>query len=175
MTYMPAFINDQQLLSCHRTLAVLNCNPQLLGHCMRWQTQALCTARSGNWCLVCYRCVSDHHVIARPNTKGWYQGLYCQLWLSTSCGCLPGQVLPCPARSASFGEAQDALAGVTAGSTGAGITLEAGQEGASPADSELRSPLPGSAFAPAQPMDGDLGGVDFDIGRTGLLSFLRWY
>ena len=61
-----------------------------------------------------------------------------------------------------------AFTGAAAASTGAVPTAEAGQEGASPADSEFGSPQPGSEFAPEQPMDGDLGGDDLDFGQTGL-------
>ena len=59
------------------------------------------------------------------------------------------------------------VAGVAAASTGAAPTAEAGQEAAS-GDSDFSSPEPGSEFSPEQPMEGDLGGDDFDLGQTGI-------
>lgn len=59
------------------------------------------------------------------------------------------------------------MAGAAAASTGAAPTAEAGQEAATSGDSEFGSPQPGSEFSPEQPMEGDLGGDDFDLGQTG--------
>ena len=61
------------------------------------------------------------------------------------------------------------MAGAAAASTGAAPTAEAGQEAAS-GHSEFGSPQPGSEFSPEQPMEGDLGGDDFDLGQTGSCS-----
>lgn len=59
------------------------------------------------------------------------------------------------------------VAGAAAASTGAAPTAEASQEAASSGDSEFGSPQPGTEFSPEQPMEGDLGGDDFDLGQTG--------
>ena len=59
------------------------------------------------------------------------------------------------------------MAGAAAASTGAAPAAEAGQEAATSGDSEFGSPQPGSEFSPEQPMEGDLGGDDFDLGQTG--------
>lgn len=59
------------------------------------------------------------------------------------------------------------MAGAAAASTGAAPTAEASQEAASSGDSEFGSPQPGTEFSPEQPMEGDLGGDDFDLGQTG--------
>ena len=65
------------------------------------------------------------------------------------------------------------VTGAAAASTGAEPTAEAGQETASSGDSEFGSPQPGSEFSPEQPMEGDLGGDDFDFGQTGTTAILH--
>lgn len=42
-----------------------------------------------------------------------------------------------------------------------------GAEPSSAGDSEFGSPQPGSEFSPERPMEGDLGGDEFDVGQTG--------
>lgn len=64
------------------------------------------------------------------------------------------------------------MTGAAAASTGAAPTAEAGQERAFPEDSEFGSPQPGSEFSPEQPLEGDLGGDDFDLGQTGACARL---
>ena len=105
-------------------------------------------------------------MLARPGTRGSLAS-QCQLWSSVAfdgrmCFLVLKDLQSCC-------DTYHALTGAAAASTGAAPTAEAGQEGASPADSEFGSPQPGSEFAPEQPMDGDLGGDDFDFGQTGVL------
>ena len=54
--------------------------------------------------------------------------------------------------------------GAAAAGAGAAPTAGSGQEGG---DAEFGSPQPGSEFSPEQPLEGDLGGDDFDFGQTG--------
>ncbi|DBA72062.1 TPA: hypothetical protein ACH3X2_010794 [Trebouxia sp. C0005] len=62
------------------------------------------------------------------------------------------------------GEAVPGDAGAAAAGTGASSSADAGSAGG---DSEFGSPQPGSEFSPEQPMEGDLGGDEFDLGQTG--------
>ncbi|KAL3131136.1 hypothetical protein ABBQ38_000441 [Trebouxia sp. C0009 RCD-2024] len=98
--------------------------------------------------------------------SGWFAPMMFPPVPYPSGGGAEGGVEGAEGGEAGSGEAVPGDAGAAGASSGA-APAAAGPEGASSGDSEFGSPQPGSEFSPEQPMEGDLGGDDFDPGQTG--------